>query len=156
MIVLGIDPGSRFVGVAVLDVRAEGVTGRALYVAHDVLDVQALGEERVLLAIAAHLAHGVRLAGIERPERVASAVMASAMLRTSWIAGRIAQALAVAAVRVHPFPAETWRTHFFGQAAVKNAPIATLIELHVTGWPKKSNEHARDAAAVALYAAVRG
>jgi hypothetical protein len=50
--------------------------------------------------------------------------------------------------------AETWRAALAGGATAADRAVAIAIRMRIPTWPQRSSVHARDAAGVALYAAI--
>lgn len=174
MKVLGVDPGGRWWGWALLDGCA--------YLAAGVLDLEELGEAPLLARLHAMTASAAGLA-IERPGgvapgiarvRPAAAVQASAEIaRAAWIAGELAGLCSADGLRVQRVAAADVRTHFFGRPSADDDAVEALVRLRVAGWPPRlgghgsaygakgwllsqRRAHAHDAAATGLYGACTG
>lgn len=158
MIVLGIDPGSKHVGWAVLDVAA---TVRHIEGGCFEIDAAQPGTGRLLVQTFRVLCRRrlPDLVGVERIDKVNArgglgwAQMATGLVLSHGIGQRVAQALEDDGRRVEELTAETWHEHFFGVRAPDGHSVKALVHHRVAGWPPRSNGHARDAAAVALYVA---
>jgi Holliday junction resolvasome RuvABC endonuclease subunit len=148
MLVLGIDPGPEHVGWALLEVTVGG-GGIAVVVGCGRVEVSALTFD------------GPELVSVERPDfrpiggrgHVAqSLAMGRALVTTAWIGGGIAADARARGYRVvAPTCGEVRR-------ALAGKPTATDRELawalgHYVELPKRSNNHTRDAMAVALVGA---
>ncbi len=156
-LVLGVDPGSRWIGWALLRVDAG-------YRLAGVLDLEELGGPGIVVRLATIASDaGCRRVGIECVEAVGyrpgfGTRMAGDLVRAARLGGRIAQAFEDRGAAVTEVTAEEVRTHFFNQRSVDAKAVRALVELKAPGWPKKlpgvlakDAGHARDAAAVALY-----
>lgn len=151
--ILGIDPGSRHVGWAAID-DAGG------YLLAGVLDLAQLGPAGVVSKLRAFVAGtgASRTVAVETVEAVGyrpgfGPRMAGDLVRAARLGGKIVQAFADDGVLVTEPTAEAVRMHFFGRPSVDAAATRALVQQRIAGWPKVSNGHARDAAAVALYVA---
>lgn len=81
--------------------------------------------------------------------------MATAIANAERVGGRVlgvAEARGIATERV---TAPAWRKALTGRANADDALIAHVIRVRVLDWPKRSANHARDAAGVALFAALK-
>jgi len=145
IVVLGIDPGPSAHGWALLRV----------------LDLQtaewlALGVDKPDWYDALTLASfAVRpeLVAIERPAGGGySPATVPPLLETAYQAGILAGRALAAGLDVSPLCAADWRREVVGRGNAEDAAIKDAVLRLVTGWPKKSNAHHRDAAGVALAA----
>jgi Holliday junction resolvasome RuvABC endonuclease subunit len=94
------------------------------------------------------------LVAFERPAGYAyDAARVKHLLAAAEIAGALADR-ARRHVEVVEYTATEWRGALCSRASATNPQVETMVRLRVTGWPapRKSNEHERDAAGVALYA----
>lgn len=185
ILVVGWDTGSGHLGRCTLRVsttRAEFVDAETIDVGHVVTlrkprvfkGGRTQVEERIVNAAdleecaakvrgylaVARVGEGKPLCAIERSVKVAprprfTAQMATQLKTADWIGGDIAgQARHLEYhVCVHT-PGEVRGTLCGNQLATDDM-VKAAIELAVSGWPKRSNPHVRDAGAVALYAARR-
>ncbi len=156
MIVAGLDPGSRWVAWTTLDVDGD----LARFVSTETIEIDAARPEHVRNVVRVLRRRAPELVGVERVERVNArpgmgSTMATGLLLAHGLGQRCGQAFEDDRRRVVDVTAEQWHEHFFDARAVAGAAIKALIVGRVTGWPKLSNEHERDAAAIALYAASR-
>ena len=150
--ILGVDPGSRWIGWA-----AMSDSGRL--VGAGVLDLEQIDARGIVRALRSYLAAGSpasRLVGVETVEAVGHRPgfgprMAGDLVRAARLGGKIVQAFTDDGVLVKEPTAEEVRSHFFGRPVVDGAAVKALVRERIAGWPKVSNGHARDAAAVALY-----
>lgn len=154
--VLGIDPGSRWVGYA--------LHGCAGYLSAGVLDLEALGAAGVVLRLRTLAAGaGVERAGVEVVEAVGwrpgfGPRMAGDLVRCGRLAGRLVQALTDDGLLVSEVTAEEVRLHFFNATSVDAKATRALCERWA--WPRKLPGvlaavagHARDGGLVAAYVA---
>lgn len=141
--ILGFDPGVTHHGWAVLQPTPEGV----IYIAGG----DEVGEADSVM---------LRLLDGYRPRWVAIETPTVAYLRQAVkpVMAMCRQAgLALGMARHHrPLPtcheasANVWRRNLLGNGSAKDAAIKTHIQTHIIGWPRRSNNHQRDAAGVAL------
>lgn len=149
--ILGIDPGSAHVGWALL-------TDQLNYVDAGALNHCAAPD---VVATLRHIAGNMgasRLIAVERVDQVRprarfSAVMATALVLGHGLGQRVVQAFVDDGVAVREVTAEAWRRAYFERGSVDDAAVKALVQHRITGWPTKSNAHARDAACIALWAA---
>jgi Holliday junction resolvasome RuvABC endonuclease subunit len=80
--------------------------------------------------------------------------MASNLMLMSRQIGRIEQVAIARAVPWREMPAASARLRMLGHANASDAEIGSFVARTISGWPKRSNVHARDAAMVALAAFV--
>jgi hypothetical protein len=155
-VILGVDPGA-CVGWALLTLDGH-------FHAAGSLDVAELGPRGIVLRLATLAPHGCHVA-VETLEAVDHRPgfgpgMATDLCRTERLGGRIAQAFEDRGHVVLTPSAKEVRAHFFGQPSVDGAAVAALLAQRCPGWPKPRTTgidgHARDAGAVALYAALGG
>lgn len=150
MIILGLDPGSRSTGYAILDAERAMVS---------FVECGSL-ENDELAAWLYDDAHDVGCVAIERIEGIAFAPKGPGivphLLSASNAAG-VAKGAAQLLSHVHIVEASAreWRKAIVGKANASDADVKRVVTLHVQGWPKVSNAHERDAAGVAMYAARR-
>ncbi len=154
MIVLGIDPGASVTSCTLLRARLSGALALSFYKSDEVANEDLVG---YLLECPAHVV------GIERPAGIAygtkGAGIVPHLLDTAHAAGlaegvvesRRRQGSTV--LRWLAFPATTWRRSLVGKPGPTNAEIAPVILGRVADWPTRSNNHQRDAAGAAIYAA---
>lgn len=153
MIVLGVDPGSREFGWALLDVRGgAGLPLRATFLA--------TGNAASDYLTALQLLAGGALPA--RPEVVAiekisgwafapkGAGVVAALIASSSVAGGIAWVARSRGLRVEERTANEVRRLLLGKAGSGDAQVKEAIPGLIYGWPKRSNNHQRDAAMVAL------
>lgn len=108
----------------------------------------------------ARVGEGKPLCAIERSVKVAprprfTAQMATQLKTADWIGGDIAGQARHLDYRVCVHTPEEVRGSLCGNQRATDDMVKAAIELAVSGWPKRSNPHVRDAGAVALYAARR-
>ncbi|WP_438037000.1 hypothetical protein [Sorangium sp. So ce204] len=152
-IVLGFDPGAARVGWAALDVDAAG----ARHVGSGVLPVDLAGDpgiEALRAAAGALLSrYCPALVAVERVVRVFprprfGPAMASELCGASWVGAELAGLAAARGLIVRTATLQAVRSAL-GCARAGDAALAAAIRARVAGWPARSSEHARDAAAVA-------
>jgi Holliday junction resolvasome RuvABC endonuclease subunit len=68
--------------------------------------------------------------------------------------GRMLARFAGGGKRVTSFTAREWRKALVGKANPENNEITPVVLRLVNGWPKRSNNHERDAAGVAAFGAL--
>lgn len=153
--VLGIDPGRR-VGVALLEMTKAGhASGVRLATWTDESDSR-LSDELLREVMRAD----IDVVGVERVERVhGSARMGSSyaegLARGNWIGGLLAGLARAQQVRVVTVEAREWRQALVGSRTASDAQVASMVRLRVANWPRRSNEHERDAAGVAIWASTQ-
>lgn len=152
--VLGVDPGARWVGWCALEYSSvPALLGQG------VLDLERCNERLVVRMLRSYAKHfAATRCGVERVVQINAragfgSTMATALCAGHGVGQRIAQGLVDARFDTREFTAEDWHRHFFNARAVDGAAVKALVEGRLEGWPAISNEHARDAAAIALYAA---
>jgi hypothetical protein len=104
----------------------------------------------------ARVGHGRPVCGIERSERVAprprfSASMASQLKTADYIGGQIDGLACGLDYHVMPVTPEEVRGALCGNQRATDDMVDAAITSAISGFPKRSNPHKRDAAAVALY-----
>lgn len=152
--VTGLDPGSTATAFARLSVvLVEGALGIAFGECGDIPN------EELARWVARDTSD---ILGIERPEgRVYSSKGAGIvphLLQAANAAGIARGAAEVAnetrvAVSVLECPAVRWRKDVVGKGSATNAEVKAAVLRLVGGWPKRSDNHERDAAGVAIHAA---
>ena len=166
MIVMGIDPGSEKHAWSVLDVRREEGIWRQRYVDHGLCDsvrdavtlVRRWADPEI---IPASVGPGFDIDAlfVESPVHFipsgegkggAAFAQASKLLEMCKAIGRLLQAADDAGVMVCQVPAQRWRSNLIERGNAKDAEIAAVVTAEIAGWPKRSSNHARDAAGVAL------
>jgi Holliday junction resolvasome RuvABC endonuclease subunit len=155
MLILGIDPGPTEIGYAVL--RRDTATRRGSYVdaGKFAVDARMCDELFGLVKVHGIGAVGVELPGRLHPDRnISRAALVSRsnqLLATVKIQERIVGWLnGFGFYDVHEVTASDWRRGIVGRSSPSDAAIKVAIMRQVAGWPKRSNEHERDAAGVAL------
>ncbi|MGK3959913.1 crossover junction endodeoxyribonuclease RuvC [Sorangium sp. So ce118] len=152
-IVLGFDPGAARVGWAALGTDARG----ARHVGSGVLPVDLAGDAGLdaLRAAAGALLSRYRpaLVAVERIVRVFprprfGPAMAGELCGASWVGAELAGLAAARGLVVRTATLQAVRSAL-GCARAGDAALAAAIRARVAGWPARSSEHARDAAAVA-------
>lgn len=182
MIVIGIDPSNLGAAWAVLDCGgASGVRqyldkGQGTLEDVCTLIAKHAGDARDL---AARCMGGPLLVAVERPpaqlniharpgfnpaEQIknlqqalyTARAKASALIDTAYMAGAISACARAAACRVVEMRPETWRAAIGAARKTKgtdqDALVKAAVRSLITGWPKRSNDHVRDAAGVGLAA----
>lgn len=141
MRVLGIDPGSKRVGVAIIDFDKHG---QATWEHAEELTPEGL--DRVWLANTAAL-HKVDRVAIELPKPRAMGALRQ-LVGTAELAGYVrglAECLDLDPMQITSYE---WRKRLCGNSNAKDAIIKYALEAHLD--VPKSNSHKRDAAGVAL------
>jgi len=158
VIVLGVDPGVT-IGWCVLACSPTGAQPGLV----------AAGSTRDPLEVPWR-SYGVALVAVELPEGfypsaarkgVGGAELASkaaGIIGAARVGARLLGRAEEAGLRVLEVAAPDWRRALGVRTGGRRAEdvgqqIKRAIKLHVRGWPDRSNEHARDAAGVALFAA---
>lgn len=95
------------------------------------------------------------LLAIECPLHAFSAKLASSIIATARAAGELGGAAKARGYRVEYITAADWRAGLLGAANAHDGAVKAWVEQHIQGWPKKSNPHTRDAAALAVWAGRR-
>ncbi|WP_441291917.1 crossover junction endodeoxyribonuclease RuvC [Sorangium sp. KYC3313] len=153
IIVIGFDPGAARVGWAALDVGAAG----ARHLGSGVLPIDLAGDSglEALRAAAGALLSRYRpaLVAVERVVRVFprprfGPAMAGELCGASWVGAELAGLAAARGLVVRTATLHAVRSAL-GCARAGDAALAAAIRARVAGWPVRSSEHARDAAAVA-------
>lgn len=155
MLVLGIDPGEHL-GWCLLDCGsverhlASGVTD----------DVRLHRNDLVLGSISIPLlgAQAPAVVGIETVPRVYRRAgfgtqMATGLARAERRGGNVEGIAKAHGVAVVDVSAATWRKLLVGSRSASDAAVKRAIVARVKLWPPASQNHARDAAGVAIYAA---
>lgn len=187
-VTLGVDPGSAWVGVVALrGAPAEAVLQRTYEVGERVplarpkqvgthvhthrRSIEQHHVDALAAAVVAHAAEvGATRAVVEQIDAVhfradvdptVAASMATALLRTTWIATTIAAALRAAGLEVHGVTQASARASVVGRAPGKrggSSPelIPSAVAAQVTGWDPRADEHALDAAVYALWGMRQG
>ena len=152
-VVLGLDPGPRLTGYGVL--FSAGGTAQPKYLRAGV--VESKGAEIVDL-IRYWIGQGYTApfyVAVETPAGyIHEAARASALLETAKVAGMIAEAARGLGVDVVSIPAARWRLTLCGKNNPKDATVKRAISVVVSGLPKRTNVHERDALGCA-YAALQ-
>lgn len=157
VLILGIDPGPTEIGYAVI--RFDTATRRGSYVDAGKLAVDARTCDELFGIVKVHVIDAV---GVELP----SQLHANEKIHRSALVSRANQLLATMKVQqrivgwlnsfgfddVCEVAASDWRRGIVGRSSASDAAIKAAIVRQVAGWPKRSNEHERDAAGVALAA----
>jgi Holliday junction resolvasome RuvABC endonuclease subunit len=142
LFVLGIDTGPKSHGWAVI--RVEGESAR--YADSGNCPVE-LGTDLTKMSAW----NGETLIAIEAPLHAYSAATASPIIATARAAGELGGAAKARGYRVEYVTAADWRAGLLGAANAHDRAIAAWVQEHIQGWPKKSNPHTRDAAALAVF-----
>lgn len=152
VLILGIDPGPRLHGYALLDVTRE----RRLHVSSG----RATTDELVC-CLPTQAFDVAEVVGVEWSDRVLggfgdhqrSRSIAAALIATQGEAG-ILVGRASATTRVERIEASSWRRGILGTSSPTDAQVRAAILRLVEGWPRRSSAgaHACDAAGVALAA----
>jgi hypothetical protein len=95
------------------------------------------------------------LIAIECPLHSFSAKTTTPIIATARAAGELGGAAKARGYRVEYVTAADWRAGLLGAANAHDKAIAAWVAEHIQGWPKKSNPHTRDAAALAVFAGRR-
>ena len=163
VLILGLDVGSREIGLALLDVpdgaTAAVVRTKAVWLARAKLEIEPT------LALLTSLAGTVDLVAIEPPggvhpgvlrARGAAAAMGIAQHANlgAKLAGRARGHAEALGMRVVEIPATEWRLGLVGRANASDAVIERALRHRIT-WTGRSNADERDGAGVALWAAVK-
>lgn len=154
MIVLGIDPGASVTACTLIRARFDAVLGLSYYRSDEVPNEDLVG---YLLDLPVHVV------GIERPRGIAygskGAGIVPHLMDAAHAAG-VAEGIVEARRRRgdnvlawRSFPATEWRHRIVGKPSATDAEIANVIPRRVVDWPSRSNNHERDAAGAAVYAA---
>ena len=145
MLVLAFDTGPKAHGWAIVSVEADlaeaRMCGGLKYGAHPLTVVPPM--------------YSPGLIAIEAPLHAYSAKTASAIIATSRAAGELGGAARALGYRVEYVTAADWRAGLLGAANAHDAAVKAWVEQHIQGWPKRSNPHTRDAAALAVWAGRR-
>lgn len=149
LVVLGIDPGSRAHGWAVLVVGPH--SARYLDGGHR----ECSAADLVRRTIRVECRGPLDLVAVEVPAVLHHLPAVRQVLLTAVSAGAAlgaADCFDRLNVRVNP---ADWRRDVCGHGSARDSTVKDAIDRLVTGWPKRSNVHIRDAAGVALHAAWR-
>jgi hypothetical protein len=95
------------------------------------------------------------LVAIECPLHAFSAKTTTPIIATARAAGELGGAAMARGYRVEYITAADWRAGLLGVANAHDPAVRAWVEEHIQGWPKKSNPHTRDAAALAVFAGRR-
>jgi crossover junction endodeoxyribonuclease RuvC len=158
-LVLGFDPGVHLGWCAL---RMGG--GAPVHVASGVVAVDLAAGDPGLATLRAELGALLSrfapvLVAVERIQRVhpcprLGPSYASGLVLAAHVAGEVAGFAAARDVEVRTGTREAARAALGLAPAAKDAAVAVEVRARVAGWPPRSNEHERDAAAVALLAGV--
>ena len=155
MLVLGVDPGSAHVGWALVSAPA---SGGFQHWASGSIDNRPVREvvARLRGAWRAHPAPEFTVA-VERITQINAragfgATMATGLALGHGVGQRIVQAFEDDGVRVEEVTAEKWHLAYFARRAVDGPAVHALVRSRIAGWPTASNNHQRDAGAIALWA----
>jgi len=153
VIVLGVDPG-KTTGLAVLEFKGTRVS----YVEH------ATATDPIAVVLCdmfdrGDLADGkLDLVAVEIAERANNRArfgpsMATGLLQANEAGNELLLALVRAGYTgaTAKVTAANWRRFLCRRGSASDARIAAAVTRTVRGWPARSNEHARDAAGVAMY-----
>lgn len=152
MLILGIDPGPKLHGFALLDVTRE----RRRYVSSGHCDTA-----EMVARIGCAKADGVEAVGVEWSTEVLgfgsparALAIARALLGAQSEASALATHAEVLLLRVERISALDWRLGIVGKKSPSDAQVRAVILRLVEGWPERSSagRHACDAAGVALAA----
>lgn len=155
-IILGIDPGSKQSGFAYLNGTEEGGTWR-----YDFVRTGRLENDKVRdLVTGTHW-------DVLAIERVQGLVYSSKgngasghLIETADFAGelrgtgRTIARFGDGSKRVTSFTAREWRKAIVGKPNPENREVTPVVLRMVNGWPKRSNNHERDAGGVAIFGAL--
>ncbi|MFO0755063.1 MAG: crossover junction endodeoxyribonuclease RuvC [Byssovorax sp.] len=157
--VLGFDPGSARLGWAALEIYPALRHAASGVLAVDLASGD-IGLARLRADVGALL---VRLApdrvAIERVARVHQAPghfgpgMATGLVLAAWVAGEVAGLAASRGLEVRTATREQARRALGLAGSATDAAVSLAVRSRVVDWPKRSTEHARDAAALAMLAA---
>lgn len=152
MLILGIDPGPKLHGYALLDVTRSRRTVQAFGHAPT-------GEVLGMIDVWDHSDPRSPLVAVEWSDRILggftdhqrSRSIAAALIATQGEAGIL---LGRAGPRAMKIAAAAWRLGIVGKSSPSDAQVRAVILRLVEGWPKRSaaGEHACDAAGIALAA----
>lgn len=153
---IGIDPG-RVVGLCVLDYEGNG-KGLALVMQSHKVDHAKVFASHLQQA----LERGPVVVAIEVPQHVHPGKMskgrafgiARGLIAARGQAGEFAGHARALGVRVLEVEATVWRKAIVGSATAKDARIKAAVLGRLVGAPRVTNAHSRDAAGVALWAAI--
>lgn len=140
MRVLGIDPGSAHVGVAVLEFDLQQPVW---------IESQKLAPDDVTWEWARPQLVGIDLVAIELPRQGFRAA-GGHIISTSWVGGRVEMAAEVAGVERMRLTSYEWRRRLCGNSNAKDHMVKEALQEFMT--VPRSNAHTRDAAGVALVA----
>lgn len=157
-LVLGFDPGAVRLGWAALDLGGE--TPRHVESGTIAVDLAAgdAGLDALRCAVGALLARlGPGLVAVERIAAVhghprMGAAYASGLVLGAEVGGEVAGLAAAQGFAVRTVTREAARAFLGLPSGATDAAVAVEVRARVGGWPARSNEHERDAAAVALLA----
>jgi Holliday junction resolvasome RuvABC endonuclease subunit len=149
ILVLGVDPGPTSHGWALVHVT--GLDGGRFVICGECKDQPAENILRLVKTPSGLLA-------IEVPARFLPSngthypAVAGALMGTTYQAGRLASIAEDRGLASVEMTAADWRREVCGKGAAKDGQVAEAVGRLVSGWPKRSNAHVRDAAGVALAA----
>lgn len=138
--VLGIDPGTLISGVCELAFEEAGF--RLLWLGH-------IPNEQVY-----HRISSTHLVAVETPGGgVFGAARGKNIVRVANVAGHFSRCAIERGCRVEEPSPEDWRKAVVGKRTPSDKAIKEAVVPLIAGWPKRSRDHHRDAAGVAIYAA---
>jgi Holliday junction resolvasome RuvABC endonuclease subunit len=159
MVVVGFDPGGERSGWAALEISGSAAQPRAAFLGTG--DVESTGPALdVFFASCAPLArYPGRVVAVERTKGKAysdkGAGVVPHLIECARADSMICENARVRGLRVVQLPAVEWRRHVCGRHDPDDALVKVTILRFVAGWPSRSNPHNRDAAGVALAAAMK-
>lgn len=162
MIILGLDVGSREIGIALLEVPSGAIapttSGKGRMLEHAKLEIGPT------LALLESVAASVDLVAIEPPggvhpgllrQRGAAAAMGVSRAATAGakLAGRLRGHAEALGLRVVEIPATEWRRGIVGKGNASDAEVKRALALRLV-WQGRTNADERDAAGCALWGAI--
>lgn len=157
--ILGLDPGSKSCGFALVEVV--GPT-RVRFIRGGAFSCESSGPFLALLGECSLRVHQLSVA-IENPEGfIYETFRGPTVIKTAHAAGGMSWAAAALGFGVLELPAKSVRTALFGKARVggktpkkgdMDRALAQLLPAFVEGFPAKSNPHVRDGLAITVVGA---
>jgi len=158
MIVLGVDPGQN-IGWTALDIHGAAARWIASGVARQLTiepgRILFDGDAVVLTGDCAPALIVVESVNRVYPRERFCTNMATAIATAERVCGQVLGAAAAALIPTEEVAAGTWRSALAGRANADDALVKKFVLARVTGWPRRSASHARDAAGAAIYGAMR-
>lgn len=140
LISLGIDPGTRSLGFALVE-RISSFTGKWIEA----------GNLPTTYAESAALLVRLKpdLVVVEEPVWIGLGKGAAELFKTCWVGGGWHWLAQSNGIRAEAIYAREWRLWLCNDASPSNADIASHLPRVITGIPKRSNNHERDACGIA-------